>query len=1334
MQKKRMNRKGQLTLFFLIGILLIAAFAFVWYLNTRVAEEQLQAPTEKLITDLLKTGAIPYYVGVCLENASKEGIVLAGKQAGDIFIDQGGSAPSPVRYVGDRVPYGISAPFLVNGTVYPYPPGYPGGEGRLQQVPELNFRTEGRFGEVTLRGLCDSYGANSPYARYVFGTGADAITHIFCQAPYIYEDTLSTQWQLERFVEKTIVNCTDWEAIQDETGYNITPTGDPNVTVRLGLNDVYVDAYIPIVVRVGGREPVYTVGDFHTRLPVRLKTLVEYAMYLATYDAYRLNFNLTEHYQYPSIWDSNIDIRVTTPLKALGVWEEIITIEDAASVVDGENYIYQFARQNRYPALDYIGQELTNWTQFDIVLMENDTISIAPNPPNKTMPDGSLREYIYDPDEDNLTYYYTGWKSTCDEQFNFELGIPNIECSRKEPTHPRNFFRFPNKGVRLLSTLPGYPLALAWKLMDLWNDRSSLLSDNEEYPPDAPLNWTGSEAYKETRRNATYTPHHDDIGPHNLTVWACDEAGKCDYQIVRLMVFDYPDLHINGTNPYEDIPHDKASVEDFYRLSSEGSRAYFSPLAGYVFSDAEEPFEYRIDHPLQIIDLPRSRYGWERDIRYIWNFTFNRTSHCLNGGCAEDNNKVEHQINLSLTVLDVPPRYMNVTVYQCLPHRNQLNPEWAMWPYNTSGYDPYEASHMCCSIGGEYNFSFEVPTDLNEEGTIEIRNQYGVELGSVTLHDEEDETIDCPEITDGEPIPRCVKTITDETIELTFTNPELYANPLNYTLKQTAADTAFYTEYPWGSWLPETEQCYGGNPKVGVLEFFEETDIPYSPPVVGETQTDYAGVTFAPGEERVAPDAWRNDVMLMKFARYCSGDRGNICNGRAERYFEPLDECPNMQNSELGANDYGEIESCMGPPRTLTSRELVPTGRSCEADIDCGDGNFCLKDECFERPTDSCGHYRQGETFESVFNLNRTFAPDQEADGTCNPNPTCAEDENTYDVETDEGRYLIESATCNLGECNWPKETKDCWDYNGYTDTRMIQNYCELSSDKTHFFTSIFKCQADEMPVPARGAECTRDLEAEGDPDANRNACEACTEPTNAAESMNGAWTGSTCCGDDIGEGGFAYGLYGTPEVTSTSGNGLNGEYQPVETVCDDYYGGDSTLIENWIDNDCENGANCEDWHCYSPPSGADPKRGPSGGYCCHAPSDCREVLSEPNDEYIGCGTEDAPLECDCLNTKDTTNPTSFSEPYATYTLGSEPLTLPETCISSFAYDKHIQVNYELDFSAEVESSIDIVDDGVDHCLGLVNAQVVENPHGTFVVFDSVSTVDCLITVTLEPS
>ncbi|MFH1064159.1 MAG: hypothetical protein V1729_03705, partial [Candidatus Woesearchaeota archaeon] len=706
--KSFFGKQGQLTLFMLIGIFLIGMFAFMQYEAQRSLEADFQGPTEKLITDLLKTGSIPVYVEACLENISEEATLLVGQQGGDIYMSQGGTAPEPTKFLplSHRVRYGIEAPFLVNGTYYPFPPAYPGGELHNLQAPVLNFQNWGRFGELTLRKLCDTQGANSPLAFTKYGYSAAAITSPIC-VNNMYGDVLSSQWQMEQYIQGKLGNCTNWTAINLITGYNISAIGDPNVTVRLGLADIYIDAFIPLELRVGGREPIYTIGDFHTRLPVRLKRIAELASFLAMYDSYMLDFNLSDSrdYKISDLWDTFLNISVHTPMKAAGVWDDVISIEDAGSHLNGKSYVYRFIRENRYPTLDFI-TSYNNMSDYDYVKMENDTIIIGPNPSPRKVGSNEM-DVIYDPDEDNLTYYYTGWKETCDEQFDFGYGQPKTACSKLEPTHPSLYFNFPNKGVKVKTSIlisPANP-TIYWKSLLSYLLTPAIMGD-PLYPPEAPLAWTSSDPYKNNSRNASYIPNHDDIGPHNVTVWVCDEAGLCDYQIIRMLVIDFPELHLNGTNPYTEldphIPHDAASVEDFYRLSGEGSTGYIifdlGLVSGYMFSDAIEPFEIPTNPDLPVLDLPQVDLGYERDIRYIYNFTFNSDNLCTTTPPCDNVDKynhVDHIINLSVTNVNVPPKSMTVSVYQCLPFRNPDPTMQDPWPYNSTP-EAYIMSHTCC--------------------------------------------------------------------------------------------------------------------------------------------------------------------------------------------------------------------------------------------------------------------------------------------------------------------------------------------------------------------------------------------------------------------------------------------------------------------------------------------------------------------------------------------------------------------------------------------------------------------------------------------------------------
>jgi len=1099
-QKKRFDRKAQLTMFMLIGMFMVGVFALLWYLNTRVAEQQLQAPTEKIIADLLKTGSIPYYVGVCLEQDAKQGLLFTGQQGGSIFVDEEGPAPNPTRFLplSYRVLYGISLPNLKNFTLYPFPPGYPGGEKTMKQVPALEFSHEGRFGEVSLTRLCDNLGANSPYAQYALGRGGLSISQVFCQAPYIYSANLSTQWQLEQYIQRKVVNCTNWTAIREETGYNITPTGDPNITFRLGIDDTWVDAFIPLRIEVGGREPIYTIGDFHARVPVRLKRIVELASYLATYDSYRLNFNMSRDYSgyFPSLFDTNIRVTVDTPFRMSGVWDDVITIEDAASVMDGKDYVYRFVRQNRYPALDWIHQ-MTNWSDYDIVVMENDTIILDPNPPRWKTPSGDEMDVIYDPDEDNLTYYYTGWKETCDEKFDFTLGIPNSACSAQEPTLPSDYFKFPNQGADFDNTI--WTDENSWKSMTTYRYSIEAAAINapsmtvaDRYPDGPARNWTSSEAFITTGRNATYAPTHDDIGPHNVTVWVCDEAGLCDYQVVRIMVFDFPMLHLNGTNPYKDIPYDKASVEDFYRLTAEGSVAYYTPLLGYIFSDLTEPFEIKIDHPLQILDLPKvpPDPSYARDIRYIHNFTFNRSALCSTPPCI-------HVINLSIPEISVPPKHMNVSVYQCLPHLNPQHP--LPWPYNDTP-DVYLTSHTCCSLGKSFNQTFNVSSDLTG-GKATVANGYGLDLDTIQIYKPNGDLLCGPDFSNPcPPLTENPVAIDNYRVSITFALPVSLDDEGIYTVEEFAKDTSVYSAADWGYWLPVTTVCFGGEPKVGAYTVMKDEGDPAG--LVTEedvTNEIISGTTLSYAGSESLPDGWMNDMLISLFSRKCSGNRGNICNGIADKYFRQLRDC----KDPVGA----EVESCQGPDVEFFTASkpliVIPGKDPCVNDIDCGNDALCVDSRCYKNPdTVQCANYplpySTGTlyTFEQAFKLNKKGL-DVLADGICNPTITCSSKATVYKPEEKQGPWLINGATCDgEGKCARPVPDElvangitNCADaYNGLkskdADRSLPSSYaCYLGQDK-HLQSNNYSCNE------IGSIDCKPDKR--DNPDSHPGLCDAC--------------------------------------------------------------------------------------------------------------------------------------------------------------------------------------------------------------------------------------------------
>ena len=1209
-------------MFVLIGILMISVFAFMSYLNSKMADVQTKSSAEKIVSDALKTGTIPFYVGLCLERNLDQAIKFVGESGGDIYMYNNGPAPTPKKFLklSDRVLYGIEAPNLQPKTLYPPPPGYPGGKGATNQVPLLDYSTYGLFGKPSLRKLCNTFGANRP------GYFSKSITKTTIAGPICltntYGDFNSIQLQIEQYISKNVLNCTNWTAIRQETGYNVTPMNNPSVVMRLGLSDIDVEAKIPLKVQVGGYEPVIALGNFHTKIPVRLKRIVELANMIVKYDSYSLDFNLTRDFNKFTLWDSYIDLRVLNNFQP-NPWDDVIAIIDTnpRALLNGKPFIFRFARENRYPALDFI-HEMSNFTGYDLVVMENDTIFINPNPPG----------HIYDPDEDNLTYHFTGWKENCDEKFNFKTNTQDVGCSINQ--HIFNPLR-------------------------------------KTYTRSSPKKWSTSALFKKTGRNTSYTTGRDDIGSHNMTVWVCDDAGLCDFQLVRILVFDFPILFMNGSNDFDDVPDNFASVEDAYELR-EATTAYSTPLLGHLFSDPIEPFQYMIKRPLKVLDIPLSGFN----ITNITEEIFLKKKLLDSSGNLLPNKT--HLINLTATsTASVPPYQYNVTVMQCLPHRS-LNPPW---PYNVTA-DVFQANHACCSAGGErfipraidkkffvgakgqlyLDFYHGLDLDLNPDMDVRVDRQkfdLKTKLASFDCHLQKYCTKGqtCPILNPSNNLLKCdsldrVEALDRNKIRVWFKAPTIGQSKDYYPefLGVFVKYGGIVKTPQYGTYFGTDKTCFQDKKKVGLFSNLTQVSkLPY----LASTTPFYnvGGVTKIGG----ATPGMYNDVLERYFQRQCSGKRGNICDGPAYLVINSITECPDRKSTELescygpkydfgkkgyAVLDYPAGNLCKGgtPDGVVEGQEEcdpkssgTPTNAKCDAKL-CNDYCQCPKGYSQLSGVVACEGYKD-ETFESKFNLPRYDGTD--SDGSCSLTPTC---KNAAGKKDTKGPELCSAMTCNAGTCDKPTKCKPCNRYDGLRAPDSKAWYCNNPSTSTaspkSLQSNLYSCDSTASSTPSCKSK-------PGDPDKSMLACNACAQATTYRDSMAGtvwaAWksttnrwvtspTGNECCGDDPGEGNYPYTqpIYNyigrnptTPFIPSNS-NEPTSTYEAVEITCNDYFGNKNSnkISKNWIDNDCDGKANCQDTNCAG-------RLGPNKGTCCINPSvHCKQTLPD-----AVCGTNG---ECDC--------------------------------------------------------------------------------------------------------
>ena len=98
------NKKAQITVFIIIGILILAIFLILFQLNQNIQTDKLSREKAKVFNKILQREGFRLYIEDCLEDDLKDGLSLIGKQ-GRIWKGQpGGMVPFSDKVNGRIVP------------------------------------------------------------------------------------------------------------------------------------------------------------------------------------------------------------------------------------------------------------------------------------------------------------------------------------------------------------------------------------------------------------------------------------------------------------------------------------------------------------------------------------------------------------------------------------------------------------------------------------------------------------------------------------------------------------------------------------------------------------------------------------------------------------------------------------------------------------------------------------------------------------------------------------------------------------------------------------------------------------------------------------------------------------------------------------------------------------------------------------------------------------------------------------------------------------------------------------------------------------------------------
>ena len=86
MKKKRAaNKKSQVTLFIILGIVILSIFSLIFYLVNYTSKEKFGEKSEEAGKTSAELKPIEEYIKSCLKETAEQGLLLLGKQGGYIY-------------------------------------------------------------------------------------------------------------------------------------------------------------------------------------------------------------------------------------------------------------------------------------------------------------------------------------------------------------------------------------------------------------------------------------------------------------------------------------------------------------------------------------------------------------------------------------------------------------------------------------------------------------------------------------------------------------------------------------------------------------------------------------------------------------------------------------------------------------------------------------------------------------------------------------------------------------------------------------------------------------------------------------------------------------------------------------------------------------------------------------------------------------------------------------------------------------------------------------------------------------------------------------------------
>lgn len=734
---------GQITVFAILGIIILFVMVFLLYAASQINREQLRPQTELSAQAILEASTLEEYTRLCLREATREGLKLIGEQGGVIYdfqIAGTGINLTPHNTTDFSQSYTVLDEFCQKTTdawtynytfILPFEHAFAGQSdavlynlsyavqrrdrnpkdralclsgtsSMISYMPPIfpNPKTlsstavQESLGIITLPSFCNQYGENAWNLSNVINVSRSWLNNT-CEDSYsddMVPRRRSIQESLRLFVENVTDKCLDLNAIRTNLGYDVDK-GDVEASIVLTKDDVSAYIRFPLVFQFSDDLPVTKMLAFSHTEKVRLREVVLAAQRLLNednrniffdidYDAYDGNCTLLNGSKSECL-PEGINLQNFTHVCENSPLCDNDLYSDVWVVSDNKSLLYDQPYRFMFAVENRFPalEYIDSPASGDDLGFEVNIVAFE----DQTI---HIDPYAYDPDQDNYwdsTHPLTGKR--------YMVTTYNYSGWKETADSDFDFEACQNNQVDCINKPWNYTIPVQGE----------------------PMNWSTSSSYENTFRNASYHTNKSDTGYHIVNVKVCDDEGLCDWQEIKILIIDSPIPVANGSTFYENIPHEFASIEDPYYVTANDSIAsvltgsnllynwYDNYYAGVPPSN-EPKLLNSSDDPNKLIEIPQEAYTIE-DI----------TSKYFSVDDDVGNDfPTEHVMHLEI-VTPQSTVYDNyeVSIYQCLPYHDS---EAASYPYHhfeadnavTSYIDvaadkPFLGNHSCCQADTNWN-------------------------------------------------------------------------------------------------------------------------------------------------------------------------------------------------------------------------------------------------------------------------------------------------------------------------------------------------------------------------------------------------------------------------------------------------------------------------------------------------------------------------------------------------------------------------------------------------------------------------------------------------------